>query len=141
MPYILVRNSMNVERLPDNGSLYRVAKDAYGGTETYIDFNYVPSRTGTLHGLANAIMKALEPVTVVEFVRPDPVFPRQDLPASLFSTRHPPFVVLEELQELGFTVNAVNTVGVTTVWTLQGTPNHQRIAYLRGAFNQPPPYY
>lgn len=106
-----------------------------------IESQEFPSRTGTLHGLANAIMKALEPVTVVEVVRPDPVFPRQGLPASLFSTRHPPFVVLEKLQELGFTVNAVNTVGVTTVWTLQGTPNHDRIASLRGAFNQLPLFY
>ena len=39
---------------------------------------------------------------------------------STWYTGHPPFVVLEKLKDLGLSVVAANTVGVTTVWTLQG---------------------
>ena len=37
-----------------------------------------------------------------------------------WSTNHPPFVALDKLKDLGFSVVAANIVGVTTVWTLQG---------------------
>lgn len=130
MPYILVRNSMNVERLPCIDPPYRVVDDAFGGTTTYIDFNDIYSRNAgpqTRSTLAEAIMKEL---TAVEsgYGCLETSSPLQYYPRSWLSTKHPPFVVLDKLQELGFTVNAVNTVGVTTAWTLQGTPNHQRIA-------------
>lgn len=44
-----------------------------------------------------------------------------------WSTNHPPFVVLDKLTDLGFSVVAANTVGVTFVWTLQGNMNVQSL--------------
>ena len=44
-----------------------------------------------------------------------------------WSTNHPPFVGLDKLTDLGFSVVAANTVGVTTVWTLQGNMNVQSL--------------
>ena len=100
MPCILVRNSMNMEQ-----SSNRVAELAFEETRTYID-------CGCGEGIKalNAIAFELQPLTQVT----------SNALMSTWYTGHPPFVVLEKLKDLGLSVVAANTVGVTTVWTLQG---------------------
>ena len=110
MSCILVRNSMNMDRAYPN----RVAARAFERTETFIDFS--SSKTpNTLE--ANAIVASmLFPLTIIA----------SDEWTSTWSTRYPPSAVLAHLQDLGFSVVAANTVGATTVWTLQGNPNVPR---------------
>ena len=105
MPCILVRNSMNMDPCYQN----RVATRAFEGTETFIDFS-----CGKTPEDMNAIAASmLLPLTVITSNRR----------TSTWSTNHPPSEVLAKLQDLGFSVVAANTVGVTTVWTLQGNLN------------------
>ncbi|CAH3145158.1 unnamed protein product, partial [Pocillopora meandrina] len=106
---LVVRNSMNMDRAYPN----RVAARAFERTETFIDFS--SSKTpNTLE--ANAIASMLLPLTIIA----------SDEWTSTWSTRYPPSAVLAHLQDLGFSVVAANTVGATTVWTLQGNPNVPR---------------
>ena len=104
MPCILVRNSMNMEEFSCS-----VAKHAFSGTETYID-----SSCGKGTSVAKAIESALYPLSTVD---------TSDKLTSTWFTNRPPLVVLDKLQDLGLSVVAANTVGVTTVWTLQGNLN------------------
>ena len=109
MPYIFVRNSMNMEIVPnlsDVTDFCRVAEEAYSNTRTYID-----SRFQWTEDQNRALERALGPLT-----RPNDENRRD----SLLSSPRPPFEVLDKLQTLGFSVVAANTVRVTTVWTLYG---------------------
>lgn len=101
---------MNMDRAYPN----RVAARAFERTETFIDFS--SSKTpNTLE--ANAIVASmLLPLTIIA----------SDEWTTTWSTWYPPSAVLAHLQDLGFSVVAANTVGATTVWTLQGNPNVPR---------------
>ena len=87
----------------------RVAGRAFQGTRTFIDV----SCDNAKH--ANVIVSSLK-ILLEDSIKSD------DL-VSTWSTAYPPSAVLARLQEVGFSVVAANTVGVTTVWTLQGNPN------------------
>ena len=105
MPCILVRNSMNRDPCYPK----RVATHAFHGTVTFIDFS-----CGKTPEDMNAIAASmLLPLTAIT----------SDGQTFTWSTSQPPSEVLAKLQDLGFSVVAANTVGVTTVWTLQGNPN------------------
>ena len=89
----------------------RVAARAFEKTETFIDFS-----SGKMPNTpdANAIVASMPlPLTKIT----------SDEWTSTWSTKYPPSAVLAHLQDLGFSVVAANTVGATTVWTLQGNPN------------------
>ena len=83
-----------------------VAEDAFYEAKTYIDSS---------HDKRTIVMKAISAV-----LQPLTAFTSNEL---MWFTAQPPFVVLSKLQDLGFSVVAANTVGVTTVWTLQGNPS------------------
>ena len=104
MPCVLVRHSMNMDRAYPN----RVAERAFEGTETFIDVSCDNAKQ------ARAIVASLR---ILEDLR------KSDELVSTWSTAYPPSAILARLQEVGFSVVAANTVGVTTVWTLQGNPN------------------
>ena len=105
MPCVLVRHSMNMDRAYPN----RVAERAFEGTQTFIDV----SCDNVKH--ANAIVSSLE-ILLQDLIKSDEL-------VSTWSTAYPPSAVLAQLQKVGFSVVAANTVGVTTVWTLQDNPN------------------
>ena len=81
-----------------------MAELAFKDTGTYIDCG-----CGEGTKVLNAIFFELQPLTQVT----------SNALMSTWYTGHPPFVVLEKLKGLGLSVVAANTVGVTTVWTLQ----------------------
>ena len=101
MPCILVRSSMKMEESSNS-----VAEDAFYEAKTYIDSS---------HDKRTIVMKAISAV-----LQPLTEFTSNEL---MWFTAQPPFVVLSKLQDLGFSVVAANTVGVTTVWTLQSNPS------------------
>ena len=101
MPCILVRCSKKMEESSNS-----VAEDAFYEAKTYIDIG---------HGKSIKVMQAISAV-----LQPLTQFTSNEF---MGYTVQPPFVVLSKLQELGFSVVAANTVGVTTVWTLQGNPS------------------
>ena len=82
-----------------------VPEDASLGVETFID--YSPGKGTNVSAKISAELQPLNEVTSNGFM-------------SRWYTMMPPFVVLAKLQDLGFLGVAANTVGVTTVWTLQG---------------------
>ena len=96
MPCILVRCSKKMEESSNS-----VAEDAFYEAKTYIDIG---------HGKSIKVMQAISAV-----LQPLTQFTSNEF---MGYTVQPPFVVLSKLQELGFSVVAANTVGVTTVWTL-----------------------
>ena len=96
---------MNMDRAYPN----RVAERAFEGTQTFIDV----SCDNVKH--ANAIVSSLE-ILLQDLIKSDEL-------VSTWSTAYPPSAVLAQLQKVGFSVVAANTVGVTTVWTLQDNPN------------------
>ena len=101
MPCILVRSSKKMKESSNS-----VAEDAFYEAKTYIDSS---------HDKRTIVMKAISAV-----LQPLTEFTSNEL---MWFTAQPPFVVLSKLQDLGFSVVAANTVGVTTVWTLQGNPS------------------
>ena len=104
MPCILVRNSMNMEQSSNS-----VAELPFSETETYID---------------SSSDKETDVAKKMEFVLNPPTFVVTSSGwTPTWFTNHSPFVVLDELKDLGFSVVAANTVGVTTVWTLQANMN------------------
>ena len=105
MPCVLVRHSMNMDRAVPN----RVAACAFERTQTFIDFSCHDAKH------AKAIASSIG-LSSQDFITSDEL-------VSTWSTTNPPSAVLARLQEVGFSVVAANTVGVTTVWTLQGNPN------------------
>ena len=96
MPYMFVR-SLNGDALPDE--YHPNGED----TKTYTDCNCSDQ-------MAQTIQRELHPVSLVVSE------PRS--PGYLFSTNQPPGVVLLKLNNLAFVTVATNTVGVTTVSTL-----------------------
>ena len=105
MPCILVRSSKKMKE-PSNS----VAEDAFYEAKTYIDSSH-DKRTIVMKAIS-AVLQPLTGFTSNEF---------------MWFTAQPPFVVLSKLQDLGFSVVAANTVGVTTVWTLQGNPSNDSL--------------
>ena len=104
MPCILGRNSMNMEQSSNS-----VAELPFSETETYID---------------SSSDKETDVAKKMEFVLNPPTFVVTSSGwTPTWFTNHSPFVVLDELKDLGFSVVAANTVGVTTVWTLQANMN------------------
>ena len=104
MPCILGRNSMNMEQSSNS-----VAELPFSETETYID---------------SSSDKETDVAKKMEFVLNPPTFVVTSSGwTSTWFTNHSPFVVLVELKDLGFSVVAENTVGVTSVWTLQANMN------------------
>ena len=102
MPCILGRNSMNMEQSSNS-----VAELQFSETEIYI---YSSSDKET--------------DVAMEFVLNPPTFVVTSSGwTSPWFTNHSPFVVLDELKDLDLSVVAANTVGVTSVWTLQGNMN------------------
>ena len=106
MPCILVRSSMKMEDFSKS-----VPEDASLGVVTSID--YSPGKGTNVSATISAELQSLNEVTSNGFM-------------SRWHTMMPPFVVLAKLQDLGFLVVAANTVGETTVWTLQGNLNVRR---------------
>ena len=104
MPCILGHNSMNMEQSSNS-----VAELPFSETETYID---------------SSSDKETDVAKKMEFVLNPPTFVVTSSGwTPTWFTNHSPFVVLDELKDLGFSVVAANTVGVTTVWTLQANMN------------------
>ena len=102
MPCILVRNSMNMKQSSNS-----VAELPFSETETYIDSS-----------------SDKETDVAMEFVLNPPTFVVTSSGwTPTWFTNHSSFVVLDELKDLGFSVVAANTVGVTSVWTLQANMN------------------
>ena len=93
------------------GSSKSGAKDTSFEVTTYIDYSH-----GKGTDVSKTISDALQPRTEVT---------SNEL-ISRWYTMQPPFLVLAILQDLGFPVVAANTVGETTVWTLQGNLNVRR---------------
>ena len=87
------------------------AKDASFQVKTYIDYSH-----GKGTDVSKTISAVLQPLT--EVISNELI--------STWYTIQPPFLVLAILQDLGFPVVAANTVGETTVWTLQGNLNVRR---------------
>lgn len=119
MPFILVRNSMRMHpSYPD-----RVASLAFEGTETFIDFSYsnTPGARAIISRLSLYPATSTEEASGRSTSNPPSTWTTSN-PPSTWTTSQPPFVVLAKLQDLGYSVVAANTVGVTTVWTLQGNP-------------------
>ena len=97
MPCILVRNSINMEQSSNSTTL-------------------IPASIET--DVAKKMEVALHPLSFEA---------KSSEWTPTWSTNHPPFVVLDKLTDLGFSVVAANTVGVTFVWTLQGNMNVQSL--------------
>ena len=105
MPCILGRNSMNTEQSSNS-----VAELQFSETEIYIDSS------------------SDKETDAMEFVLNPPTFVVTSSGwTSPWFTNHSPFVVLDELKDLDLSVVAANTVGVTSVWTLQGNMNVHRL--------------
>ena len=95
---------MNMEQSSNS-----VAELPFSETETYID---------------SSSDKETDVAKKMEFVLNPPTFVVTSSGwTPTWFTNHSPFVVLDELKDLGFSVVAANTVGVTTVWTLQANMN------------------
>ena len=93
---------MNMEQSSNS-----VAELPFSETETYIDSS-----------------SDKETDVAMEFVLNPPIFVVTSSGwTPTWFTDHSSFVVLDELKDLGFSVVAANTVGVTSVWTLQGNMN------------------
>ena len=97
---------MKMEESPKSGT-----KDTSFEVKTYIDCSH-----GKGTDVSKAISDAIQPLTEV----------MSNGLISRWYTVQPPFLVLAILQDLGFPVVAANTVGETTVWTLQGNLNVRR---------------
>ena len=95
---------MNMEQSSNS-----VAELPFSETETYID---------------SSSDKETDVAKKMEFVLNPPTFVVTSSGwTPTWFTNHSPFVVLDELKDLGFSVDAANTVGVTSVWTLQANMN------------------
>ena len=95
----------------DRAYLNRAAARAFERTETFIDFGSgIKPNTPDMDAIVMSMQLPLTKITSDEWT-------------STWSTKYPPSAVLAHLQDLGFSVVAANTVGATTVWTLQGNPN------------------
>ena len=102
---VLVRHSMNMDPAYPN----RVAACAFERTQTFVDFScHDAKRAKAIASSLGLMSHSL--ITSDELV-------------STWSTTNPPSAVLARLLQVGFSIVAANTVGVTTVWTLQCSPN------------------